>query len=148
MDEYDFYLRHASVRDGAWVGFPLAWKGLAGVQGLPARPYLHWRPWVLDPDFPNDPASGLWGVWQWRMDVACIDFTATLTNMPPTDERTGEDIRADLHSFLSLPIIELKDADDATYTVKMTGFEESVIEPYDGNHPDGGWLVRVEFVEV
>ena len=148
MDDYDFYLRHASVRDGAWVGFPLAWKGLAGVEGLPARPHLHWRPWVLDPSLPDDPAAGSWGVWQWRMDVACLDFTAGLTSIPPSDSRTAQDIRADLQAFLPLPIMELKDVDGATYSVKMIAFQESVIEPYDGNHPMGGWVARVEFSQV
>ena len=51
MSEYDIYLRHASVRGGAWVGFLLAWRGLHRRDGLPTRPHLYERPWVLDPVF-------------------------------------------------------------------------------------------------
>ena len=148
MNEYDFYLRHASVRGGDWVGFALAWKGLAGVEGLPARPHLHWRPWLLDPAFPNDPAKGSWGVWQWRMDVACLEFTASLLYTPPTDGRTAQDMRTDLKAFLPLPAIELKDVDGITYNVKMTAFQESVIELYDAQHTFGGWTARVELAQV
>src|SRR4051812_49990260 len=120
MNSYDFYLRHASVQSGEWVGFLLARKDLAGVAGLPARPHLHWRPWVLDPAFPDDPASGTWGVWQWRLEVAALEFVSGLAYFPPADGRTPNDIRTDLQAFLPISTIELKDVDGATYNVIVT----------------------------
>ena len=126
----------------------MARKGFAGVEGLPARPHLRWRPWVLDPAFPNDPTKGAWGVWQWRMDVAMLDFTAGLGAMPAADGRGSEEIRTDLYAFSNLPNIELKDVDGVTYSAKMTAFRESLAEPYDLNHPKGGWVAQVEFALV
>jgi hypothetical protein len=82
------------------------------------------------------------------MDVACLDFTAGLLYMPPSDGRTAQDIRTDIQAFLQLPTIELKDVDGATYSVIMTAFQEGVIEPYDGNHPLGGWTAKVEFAQI
>ena len=83
MNDYDFYLRHASVHDGAWNGFSLAWRGLVGKDGLPQRPHLRWRPWVLDPANPDDPTLGDWGVWQWHFDVALLDPFVGLMWTPP-----------------------------------------------------------------
>src|SRR5690349_17242990 len=100
MNDYDFYLRHASVHGGDWVGFALARKGYAGVEGLAARPYLHWRPWVLDPAHPDDPTMGSWGVWQWHMDVAALDFTSGLFGMPAADGRDSADVRPDLYAYV------------------------------------------------
>ena len=148
MNDYDFYLRHGAVRGGTWVGFPLAWKGLAGIAGLEMRPHLRWRPWILDPAQPNNPAAGSWGVWQWRFDVAMVDNFAGLLNQPPSDGRTADDIRDDLLAYLPLPIIELKDVGSAISTVKMTAYQEQTIEPYDAAHPNGGWLARIEFAAL
>ena len=147
MNEYDIYLRHVSVLGGAWVGFPMAWKGLAGVAGLEARPQMRWRPWVLNSSAPNDPTAGTWGVWQWRFDIALLDGLTGLGGRPPADGRGAEQIRADLLAYMPLPALELKDMDGAIYTVKMTAYREQSIEPNDAAHPDGGWAARVEFAE-
>src|SRR5687768_1253044 len=147
MDDYDFYLRHASVSGGEWVGFPLAWKGLTGVAGLEARPQMRWRPWLLSPTNPNDPTDGTWGVWQWRFDVVMIGGFVGLLGRPPSDGRDVDQIREDLIAYMELPALELKDVDGAIYTVMMTGYREQLIEPGDTSHPDGGWAARVEFAE-
>jgi hypothetical protein len=148
VSDYDFYLRHASVRSGAWAGFALARKGRAGVPALSTRPHLRTRPWVLDPANPNDPALGSWGVWQWRFQVALFEGLVGLQGTPPTDGRTGTDMRADLLAYIDLPALELQDADGTIHTARATAFEEHLIEPYDAAHPDGGWTASVEFSEV
>ncbi len=148
MGEYDFYLRHAAVRGAAWVGFRLAWRGLAGVDGLNARPHLRWRPWVPSGTDPNDVAAGDWGAWQWRMSVALFEGFTGLDAIPPTDGRTVADMRADLSQFSDLPAVQLRDVDDVVYEVKLVGYEEQNIEPYDARHPTGGWLAQVELVQV
>ena len=148
MNDYDIYLRHASVRGGAWVGFPLAWRGLAGVGGLELRPHLRWRPWIFDPTKPNDPPAGSWGVWQWRMDLAAFDKLLGLLHTPPSDGRTAADIRADWNAFINLPIFDLKDVDGVQYSVKMTAFQEQLAKPYDSVHTGGDWVARVEFAVV
>lgn len=148
MNDYDFYLRHAAVRDGAWVGFSLAWKGLAGISGLESRPRVRWLPWILDPSDPNNPKSGAWGIWQWRMDVAMVDGFAGLQGTPPADGRTSADMRADLLAYLPLPIMDLKDVDGTIYPVLMIAYQEQNIEPYDAAHTNGGWVARVEFAEL
>jgi hypothetical protein len=148
MNDYDFYLRHASVHGGAWTGFALAWKGLAGKEGLPQRPHLRWRPWVLDPANPNDPGMGAWGVWQWRFDTALIDGIVGLAGVPPDDGRQAAEMHDDLRAFIDLPAFELQDIDGTTYTVKMTAYREQGIEPYDAAHPDGGWLAQIEVAET
>ena len=148
MGEYDFYLRHAAVRGAAWVGFRLAWRGLGGVDGLSARPHLRWRPWVLSDADPDDVAAGSWGAWRWRMSVALLEGLVGLDGTPPTDGRTVPDMRADLLQFAGLPAIQLRDADDVVYEVKIVGYEEQNVEPYDPQHPTGGWLAQVELVEV
>ena len=148
MNDYDFYLRHAAVRGGEWVGFPLAWRGLVGVEGLARRPHLRWRPWLLDPTNPNDPAAGSWGVWQWRFDVAMLDSLVGLLAEPPADGRTASEIRADLLAYLSLPILQLRDVEGEVYSARMTGYREQAVEPHDNAHPDGGWVAQVEFAWV
>ena len=148
MNDYDIYLRHASVSGGAWVGFPLAWKGMVGIAGLEPRPHMRWRPWLLEPSAPNDPTAGTWGIWQWRFDLAMLDGLAGLEGRPPEDGRDANQIRADLLAYMPLPAIELKDVDGAVYTVKMTGYREQLIEPADVAHPNGGWTARVEFAET
>lgn len=148
MNDYDFYLRHGAVREGTWVGFALAWRGLAGVEGLERRPHWRWRPWILDPANPDNPAEGSWGVWQWRLHVAMLDGAIGLLGTPPTDGRTGEDMREDMLNYLPLPALELKDVDGEIYSVRMTAYKEQEVEPYDAAHPDGGWLAEVEFTLV
>ncbi len=135
MNDYDIYLRHAAVRGGAWVGFSLARKGLAGVAGFDARPHLHWIPWILNSASPNDPTAGSWGVWQWRLQVALLDGLVGLLAVPPSDGRTSADMRADLLTYRTLPALELQDVDGAIYTVKMTTYQEQEIEPYDPGLP-------------
>lgn len=144
MNDYDFYLRHASVRGGAWVGFALGRQGASGVQGLGARPHLRLRPWILNPANPNDPAQGSWGVWQWQLSVLMVDGFVGLAATPPADARTAADMRADLLAYLDLPILELMDVDSAIYTVRVTGYNEQNIEPYDAAHQYGGWLARLD----
>jgi hypothetical protein len=148
MNDYDIYLRHAAVHDGEWVGFGLAWKGTVGKEGLVARPHLRWRPWVLDPANPDDPTLGAWGVWQWRFDVAMLDAFVGLLWTPPGDGRDAADMRADLHAYIDLPALDLKDVDGAEYVVKMTAFREQCIAQYDAGNRDGGWLAQVEFAET
>jgi len=148
MNDYDFYLRHASVHDGAWTGFVLAWQALAGKEGLPQRPHLRWRPWVLDPTNPDDPTLGDWGVWQWRLDVALFDGLVGLLWTPPGDGRDSAAMRADLQAFMELPALEMQDVDGVVYTVKMTAFREQCIEQYDAAHPNGGWVAQVQFAET
>jgi hypothetical protein len=148
MQDYDFYLRHASVRDGAWVGFWLAWRDRAGLPGFPQRPHLHWRPWILDPAFPNDPTHGAWGIPQWSFDVAMLDGTTGLAWTPPADERTSVDMRADLLAYTDLTVIDLKDVDGAIYAVQIVAFSEQCVEPYTATHASGGWLCTVAFAET
>lgn len=148
MGEYDFYLRHASVRGAAWVGFRLAWKGLAGVEGLSARPHLRWRPWVLNPSSPDDVAAGSWGAWQWRMSVALFEGFAALDAMPPTDGRTAPDMRADLLQFSGLPVVQLSDVDNVVYEARIVGYQEQNVEPYDAGHPTGGWVAQIELAHL
>lgn len=148
MNDYDFYLRHSAVRTGSWVGFPLAWKGLAGIAGLDSRPHLRWRPWILDPSKPNDPTFGSWGIWQWRLRVAILDGLTGLLGTPPSDSRTAADIRTDLLAYLSLPILELKDTDGTIYTAKIIAYNEQAIEPYDPAHPNGGYLAQIELAQT
>jgi hypothetical protein len=57
-------------------------------------------------------------------------------------------MRVDLSQFSDLPVIQLRDVDDVVYEVKMVGYEEQNIEPYDAGHPTGGWLAQVELVQV
>jgi hypothetical protein len=148
MQDYDFYLRHASVGDGDWVGFWLAWPNLAGLPGLPRRPHLHWRPWILDPAYPDDPTRGAWGIQQWSFDLALLDAMAGLAWSPPTDGRTAADMRADMLAYLDLAAIELKDVDSTTHTIKAIAFSEQCIEPYTTPHPNGGWLATVTLAET
>ena len=148
MQDYDFYLRHASLHGGEWAGFPLAWQGLGGAAGLPLRPHQRWRPWILDPTSPNDPTKGNWGVWQWRFHIALFTVAAGLQWSPPDDERTPIDMRADLLAYMALPAIQLKDVDSTIYTVVTTAYSEQCIEPYNPTHPDGGWLATLEFAEM
>jgi hypothetical protein len=148
MSDYDFYLRHAAVRNGAWVGFALAWKGRAGIAGLDSRPHLRWRPWVLAPAETDEPAAGSWGVWQWRLLALMADGVVGLQGTPPADGRTAADMRIDMLDYLPLPIMELKDVDGKLYSVKMTGYREQAIEPNDPAHQHGGWLAQVEFAQA
>jgi hypothetical protein len=148
MEDYDIYLRHASVHDGEWTGFLLAWRDLSGVAGLPQRPHLRWRPWLLDPSNPNDPTLGDWGIWQWRFTIALFPVASGLQWSPPADARTPAEMRADLLAYIDLPAIQLKDADSAVYTVKMTAYSDQCIEPYTPTRPSGGWLATVEFAET
>ncbi len=108
---------------------------------------MRWRPWVLDPAAPNDPTAGTWGVWQWRFDVVMIGGFIGLLGRPPSDGRDADQIRADLLAYMPLPALELKDVDGVTYTVKMTGYREQLIESCGPGRPDGGWAARMEFAE-
>ncbi len=148
MNDYDIYLSDGSVRSGEWVGFALAWKGLAGVTGLPGRPHRGWVPWILDPDKPEDPSAGHWGVRQWRYELALVDSLVGLQGGPPDDGRTSADMRADLMDYLPLTKLELQDVDGTAYDARMTSYIEQAIEPYDNAHPRGGMLVQVEFTAV
>ena len=148
MGEYDFYLRHASVREAAWVGFRLAWRGLAGVEGLPTRPHLRWRPWVPSAADPDDVAAGAPGAWQWRLSVALFEGFTGLNAAPPTDGRTAAEMRTDLLQFAALTAIQLRDVDDVVYDVKLLSYEEQNIEPYDAGHPTGGWVAQIEIVHI
>ena len=148
MNDYDFYLRDPGIRGGEWVGFPLAWKGLGGVGGLPLRPHLSWQPWILDPTNPDDPTAGHWGVLQWRYNIALIEGLVGLQGVPPGDGRTPADMWADLMDFLPLDKFDLQDLDGQTYQVKMTGYSERAIEPYDTAHPNGGMLVEIELARM
>ncbi|MEO8288602.1 MAG: hypothetical protein ABI670_19455 [Chloroflexota bacterium] len=148
MNDYDIYLRHASVRDGDWVGFVLGWRGLAGKDGLPQRPQLRWRPWIPDVTDPSDPALGHAGKWQWRFDVAMFDGMVGLLWTSPADGRSSADMRADLLAFVDLPALELKDADGTVYIARATAYREQCMEQYTPTHPDGGWLAQLDFVET
>ena len=148
MSEYDIYLRHASVRGGAWTGFLLAWRGLHRHDGLPSRPHLYERPWVLDPAFPNDPPKGSWGVRAWRFDLSLLEPPVALDWTPPDDGRTAADMRADLAAFAGLPALELKDTGGAVYLVRMTGYREQAVEPATPANPSGGRVAWVELCET
>lgn len=148
MNDFDIYLRHAAVRGGVWVGFFLAWKGPREVAGTSLQPHMRWRPWLLDPANPNDPTLGSWGVWQWQFDVALLDGLVGLAGTPPTDGRTAADMRADLLGYQNVPALDLKDADGAQYSVKMSGYTERLVTPYDYTGAQGGWVARATFAEV
>ena len=109
---------------------------------------FHWRPWILDPAYPDDPTHGAWGIRQWRFDVALLDAVAGLAWTPPADGRTGADMRADLLAYADLPAIELKDIDSTIYIAKIVALSEQCIEPYTAPHQDGGWLASVSFAET
>jgi hypothetical protein len=144
-NEYDFYLREGSVRGGEWVGFALAWKGLAGLPGLPSRPYTRRIPWILDPAHPDDPTYGSWGVPQWHMSVALVDGVVGLGRQPPVDGRGAADMRADMLAYQAAGSLTLQDIDGSVYAVKMILYTEEAIEAYDASHPAGGMLATVEF---
>jgi hypothetical protein len=146
LTDYDIHLRHAAVRGGAWVGFRLAWAELAGKKGLEGRPHLRYRPWVLDPAYPHQPSKGSWGEWQWEVWIACLPGMVGLTGRLPADGRTHWEMVVDLRAFAGLPVMELQDADGSVYSVIMSGYEERAVEAYDARHPQGGWLVFLEFV--
>jgi len=148
LSKYDIYLRHASVRGGAWTGFLLAWRGLHRHDGLPSRPHLYERPWVLDPAFPNDPPKGSWGVRAWRFDLSLLEPPVALDWTPPDDGRTAADMRADLAAFAGLPALELKDTGGAVYLVRMTGYREQAVEPATPANPSGGHVAWVELCET
>lgn len=148
MGDYDLYLRHALVRSGEWVGFRLGWRGLGGLEGLPGRPHLRWRPWLLSPGNPDDVAAGSWNAWRWRLDLAFLDGVVGLAGMPPADGRTPTDMRGDLLAFANLPAVQLRDVDDAVYTAKIVGYREQSVEAYDAAHPVGGWVAQVELVAL
>ncbi|HUP27058.1 MAG TPA: hypothetical protein VM409_01380 [Chloroflexia bacterium] len=147
MNDYDFYLRHASISSGEWSGFPLAWNGLAGVTGLAARPHTRWRPWLPGSTTPDNPAAGSWGGWQWRLEVAMLDGLVGLQGSPLADGRGAGQIREDLLAYLPLPAIELKDVDGEIYTVRMTAYSEHLVEAMDAAHQEGGWTATVEFTQ-
>lgn len=148
MGDYELYLRHADVRAGAWVGFRLGWRGLGGVAGLPARPHMRWRPWLLDASRPDDVAAGSWNMWRWRLDLALLDGLLGYAGMPTADGRTSAQMRADLLAFANLPAIQIRDIDDAVYTVKIVGYREEDIEFYDSAYPAVGWAVQLELVAL
>jgi hypothetical protein len=148
MNDYDIYMRDSTVRSGEWVGFALAWKGLARLEGLPARPHKGWFPWILDPANPDDPGAGHWGVRQWRYELALVDGLVGLRGVPPDDGRGAAGMRADLLGYLPLSKLELTDLDGTIYDVRMTSYTEQALEPYDVAHADGGLLIQVEFAEV
>jgi hypothetical protein len=148
MNDYDIYLRDSAVHGGDWVGFALAWKGLGGVAGLATRPHAGWWPWLADPVNPDDPTAGSRGVRQWRLELALVDGLVGLRGVPSDDGRTPTAMRADLMSYKALTKLELQDVDGVAYNVMITAYTEHVVEPYDAAHPDGGWVVRIEFAEV
>ena len=148
MNDYDIYLREPGVHSGEWVGFALAWKGLGGMSGLAARPHEGLLPWVLDPNNPNDPTLGSRGVRQWKFDLAMVDGLVGLQGVPPDDARTPAQMRADLMDYVPLSKLELKDVDGAEYDVVITTYTEQAVEPFDAAHPEGGWLIHVEFAKV
>jgi hypothetical protein len=57
-------------------------------------------------------------------------------------------MRSDLLLYQLYSTLQLKDLDGATYNVRMIGYAEQAIEPYDATHPDGGILANVEFTSV
>ena len=148
MNDYDIYIRNSAVREGEWVGFALAWKDLARLRGLSARPHRGWFPWILDPGKPDDPPSGHWGVRQWCYEIALLDGLVGLLGVPPDDGRTAADMRADLMGYLPLTKIELTDIDGTVYDARMTSYIEEAVEPYDAAHPGGGLIATVEFAQV
>ncbi len=148
MGDYEFSLRHASVREGEWAGFMPARQGLGGVAGLGARPYRRWRPWIPSATDPNNLAAGSWGAWQWQIDAALLDGLVGTAGAPPLDGRTAADMRADLLAFTDLPGMQLLDLDGAIYTVQMVGYTEQALEPFDARHPNGGWVAQITLVEL
>lgn len=148
MGDYELYLRHALVREGAWVGFRLAWKGLGGVDGFSARPHMRWRPWLLNASNPDDVAAGSWNAWRWRLDLALLDGLVGPAGVPSADGRTSADMRADLLAFGDLPAVQLKDVDDTVYTTKIVGYREQDIEFYATAYPVVGWVAQVDLVAV
>lgn len=148
MSDYDFYLRDGSVHNGEWAGFPVAWKGRARLESLPARPYRRWYPWILDPAHPDDPVMGHRGVLQWRFTVALADGLAGLQGTLPDDGRSAAQIRGDLLLFMPLERFYLLDIDGTEYQVKMTAYTEQAIAPFDGGNPGGAMLAEVEFAAI
>jgi len=147
VTDYDFYLRDGGVNGGAWTGFVLAWKGLAGVPGFPAMPYRQWMPWILDPASPDDPTLGHWGVLQWRFSIALLDGIVGPHGLPADDGRTAAQMRADLFDFTASTGLELMDLDGVVYRARVTAYDEQLVEPYDLVHSDGGRLAVIELAQ-
>ena len=147
LHDYDFALRHASIRDGDWVGFRLAWEGLGGLEGV-AVPHSRQQLWKTSD--PANPSGGAWGEWVWRLYTTIHIGLAGLNGTPPEDGfGDPADMLGWMRAFQALPLFQLKDVDDAVYTVKHYGYEERCIEPYDAAHDTkGGWLVILDLVQV
>jgi hypothetical protein len=80
--------------------------------------------------------------------VALFEGFTGLNAVPPTDGRTAVDMRADLLQFGGLPSMQLRDVDDVVYEVKLVGYQEQNMEPYDTGHPTGGWVAQIELVHI
>src|SRR4051812_48806119 len=143
MNDYDIYLRHAAIHDGDWVGFLFVTDPTTG-----DLDYIHTRPWLLDPDNPNDPTLGSWGVRRWQINIIAADKLVGLQGVPPTPERSTADIRSDLKAFQDLPAFEFQDLDGTTYIAKMAGYKERSLIPYDVKEPNGAWTMQVTLVET
>lgn len=147
--DYDVYMRHASVGGGAWLGFRLAWKNIGGV-AVVDQPHYRWRPWVLSATDPNNPALGAFGVTRWRLDIVLADGIPGLKGAFPADAATRSAAvqRTELQGYLNVPTLELKDVDQVIYGVRAIRWEERCVEPFDDQHVNGGWLVRIELALV
>lgn len=144
--DYDISLRHAAVRGGAWVGFRLAWSGLADGAGDVDKPRSRYRDWVLDPAFPGDPDKGHAGPWQWSLDLLLAPAVRGIKGRPPGDGRTVADMLADLHAYLDLPALELGDVDGVSYVAKTTDYAEKAITETATRWPAGSYVVHMGLV--
>jgi hypothetical protein len=147
--EYDMCLRHAAVRDGAWVGFRLAWEGLGALPNYQAmqRPRKRFQRWVDDPAHPGDPEYQHQGPWEWELWFLLAPGMRALEGTGFSDGRSVQDMLDDLHNYLVLPLLQIGDVDNVVYTAKFTFFEEYAITQRSNRWPEGAYLVHLGMLE-
>jgi hypothetical protein len=158
VHDFDVSLRHAAVLEGNWVGFRLAWPGLAGYDrnAFPTAPYSHSWTWANAPGSPI--GDGKWGDQIWRLYLL---VTRNLPNihgvMPQPYAAGGGSVSSNdpalmlgwLRAFRDLPALDLMDADSSVYVAKFYGYEERLLESYEAPHDAGGsYLVIVDLLET
>lgn len=143
---YDFRLRAREVGGGDWVGFTLGYKRRVGVRDQvtfdePHRSYVEY-----------DPAVPGWGAWVWEYEVLLVPgMTDHKGMLYPDIAASPNGRRLDLLGYLPLASIDLEDVDGQMYTVKMTRYEERLVEPSVDRALSTdplGWHIRIQFTKV
>jgi hypothetical protein len=158
--------RHASVEGAEWVGYRLAWKGLAGIANslLRDHPYKEWYPFYYDPAHPNDPSFGgpselrRWDVW---LVMAVGLPTVDGGDASGADAYNVQRQKADLEAFFNQLGMQIMTPGGWIYSARMFNLEIWLVNPYDLHHRDGSddpvgngegrcgeWVAHVELVEL